>query len=51
MVKKRLPSSDTVFRFETPDSPSKANMEASRSSTDSPSSMFLRGRDPPWEEV
>nr|XP_021533179.1 GRAM domain-containing protein 3 isoform X4 [Aotus nancymaae] len=41
MVKKRLPSSDTVFRFETPDSPSKANVEASRSSTDSPSSVFL----------
>ncbi|XP_010337572.1 GRAM domain-containing protein 2B isoform X1 [Saimiri boliviensis] len=41
MVKKRLPSSDTVFRFETPDSPPKANVEASRSSTDSPSSVFL----------
>ncbi|PNJ80317.1 GRAMD2B isoform 14, partial [Pongo abelii] len=41
MVKKRLPSSDTVFRFETPGSPRKANVEASRSSTDSPSSVFF----------
>ncbi|XP_023052808.1 GRAM domain-containing protein 2B isoform X1 [Piliocolobus tephrosceles] len=41
MVKKRKPSSDTMFQFETPGSPRKANVEAPRSSTDSPSSVFL----------
>nr|XP_011708436.1 GRAM domain-containing protein 2B isoform X1 [Macaca nemestrina] len=41
MVKKRQPSSDTMFQFETPGSPRKANVEAPRSSTDSPSSVFL----------
>nr|XP_008012476.2 GRAM domain-containing protein 2B isoform X4 [Chlorocebus sabaeus] len=41
MVKKRQPSSDTMFQFETPGSPRKANVEDPRSPTDSPCSVFL----------
>lgn len=40
MVKKRLSSSDNVFKFEIP-SNSKTSAEAPHSSTDSPSSVFL----------
>ncbi|KAK2492891.1 hypothetical protein MC885_006324 [Smutsia gigantea] len=43
MVKKRLSSHDTsVFRFEITGSPRQASLEARQSSTDSPSSVFLR---------
>ncbi|XP_042530607.1 GRAM domain-containing protein 2B isoform X3 [Dipodomys spectabilis] len=41
MVKKRLSSGDTVFRFEIPGSLQKTGVEAPHSSTDSPSSVFL----------
>uniref|UniRef100_A0A673TPX8 GRAM domain containing 2B n=1 Tax=Suricata suricatta TaxID=37032 RepID=A0A673TPX8_SURSU len=41
MVKKRLSSSDTVFRFDIPGSPRKASNEAPHSATDSPSSVLL----------
>ncbi|KAM7148697.1 GRAM domain-containing protein 2B isoform 3-T3 [Molossus nigricans] len=41
MVKKRLSSSDTEFRFDVPGSPGKAFAEAPHSSTDSPGSVFL----------
>lgn len=40
MVKKRLSSSDNVFKFEIPSNP-KTSAEAPHSSTDSPSSVFL----------
>ncbi|ELK11608.1 GRAM domain-containing protein 3 [Pteropus alecto] len=47
MVKKRLSSSDMVFRFETPGSPRKIYTETSHSSTNSPGSVFLRVPFPP----
>ncbi|XP_040300658.1 GRAM domain-containing protein 2B [Herpailurus yagouaroundi] len=41
MVKKRLSSSDTVFRFDIPGSPRKAGTEAPHSAADCPSSVLL----------
>ncbi|XP_069851664.1 GRAM domain-containing protein 2B isoform X4 [Dipodomys merriami] len=41
MVKKRLSSGDTVFRFEIPGGLQKTGVETPHSSTDSPSSVFL----------
>ncbi|KAH0501419.1 GRAM domain-containing protein 3 [Microtus ochrogaster] len=43
MGKKRPSSSDNVFKFEIPSSP-KTSTEAQHSSTDSPSSVFLRSK-------